>query len=127
MIDSALDEVSGLGPKRKSDLLNKFGSLKRMHAVDLSELEDVVPRPVVAQDERFLALDVGDRGRLASRANLLSRCEQFRISTDEAAAAVQKLERVVAAWRPVFERTGLSSRELDDLAPAFLHAGFEYE
>ena len=46
MIDSALDEVSGLGPKRKSDLLNKFGSLKRMQAVDLSELEDVVPRTV---------------------------------------------------------------------------------
>lgn len=46
MIDSALDEVVGLGPKRKSDLLNKFGSLKRMQDVELSELEDVVPHPV---------------------------------------------------------------------------------
>jgi excinuclease ABC subunit C len=46
MVDSILDEVPGLGPKRKKDLLKTFGSLKRIREAGLDELAEVVPGTV---------------------------------------------------------------------------------
>jgi excinuclease ABC subunit C len=46
MVDSILDEVPGVGPKRKKDLLKRFGSLKRIREVDAESLAEVVPRNV---------------------------------------------------------------------------------
>ena len=54
MVDSVLDDVPGVGPKRKKDLLKHFGSLKRMRAADVSELTEVVPRNVA--DDLYAAL-----------------------------------------------------------------------
>ena len=42
---SELDEVPGIGPKRKQELLKTFGSLTAMRAASLMELERVLPRP----------------------------------------------------------------------------------
>ena len=46
MVDSALDGVTGLGPARKSALLQNFGSLKRMQDATLAELVEIVPHRV---------------------------------------------------------------------------------
>jgi excinuclease ABC subunit C len=46
MVDSILDQVPGVGPKRKKDLLKRFGSLKRIREVDAESLAEVVPRNV---------------------------------------------------------------------------------
>ncbi|MEX1038923.1 MAG: excinuclease ABC subunit UvrC [Acidimicrobiia bacterium] len=46
MVDSILDEVPGIGPKRKGDLLRKFGSLKKIREASVEELAGVVPRGV---------------------------------------------------------------------------------
>ncbi len=46
MIDSILDEVPGIGAKRKGDLLRKFGSLKKIREASADELAGVVPRGV---------------------------------------------------------------------------------
>jgi len=46
MVDSALDDVPGLGPARKKALLRRFGSLKRIREASPSELVEVVPGPV---------------------------------------------------------------------------------
>ena len=46
MIDSILDEVPGIGPKRKKDLLKRFGSLKKLREVEADSLAEVVPRNV---------------------------------------------------------------------------------
>ena len=46
MIDSILDEVPGIGPKRKKDLLRRFGSLKKLREVQADSLAEVVPRNV---------------------------------------------------------------------------------
>ncbi|CAN5805618.1 excinuclease ABC subunit UvrC [soil metagenome] len=46
MIDSILDEVPGIGAKRKGDLLRKFGSLKKIREASADELAVVVPRGV---------------------------------------------------------------------------------
>ena len=48
MVDSILDEVEGIGPKRKKDLLRHFGSLKKMRAASKDELSAVVPGPVAS-------------------------------------------------------------------------------
>ena len=41
---SALDAVPGVGPKRRSDLLKHFGTLKAIKAATAEELAAVVPR-----------------------------------------------------------------------------------
>jgi excinuclease ABC subunit C len=48
MVDSILDEVEGIGPKRKKDLLRHFGSLKKMRAATQDELRHVVPGQVAS-------------------------------------------------------------------------------
>ena len=46
MVDSILDEVPGIGAKRKSDLIKKFGSLKQIRAASVQDLAEVVPSAV---------------------------------------------------------------------------------
>jgi excinuclease ABC subunit C len=48
MVDSILDDVDGIGPKRKKDLLRRFGSLKKMRAASQDELSEVVPGQVAS-------------------------------------------------------------------------------
>ena len=48
MVDSVLDEVAGIGPKRKKDLLKHFGSLKQMRSATEEELTAVVPGQVAS-------------------------------------------------------------------------------
>jgi excinuclease ABC subunit C len=48
MVDSILDEVPGVGPRRKKDLLRHFGSLKKMRSASEAELGEVVPETVAA-------------------------------------------------------------------------------
>jgi excinuclease ABC subunit C len=48
MIDSILDDIAGIGPKRKKDLLKHFGSLKKIRAAEVGELAEVVPEKVAA-------------------------------------------------------------------------------
>jgi excinuclease ABC subunit C len=48
MVDSILDDVPGVGPKRKKDLLKRFGSLKKMRAASEADLTEVVPVQVAA-------------------------------------------------------------------------------
>lgn len=48
MVDSVLDGVAGIGPKRKRDLLRHFGSLKRIRAASEADLSEVVPDGVAS-------------------------------------------------------------------------------
>ena len=54
MVDSLLDEVSGVGPARKKALLKRFGSLKQMRSAGQEELAEVVPESVA--EELYTAL-----------------------------------------------------------------------
>jgi excinuclease ABC subunit C len=49
MIDSVLDSVPGLGPKRKKQLMRRFGSLKRLRTATFEEIAEVVPEAVAKQ------------------------------------------------------------------------------
>lgn len=62
---SILDEIPGIGARRKRVLLQRFGSLKRLREASVEELEVVggVPRRVAEAVQRFLqAVDAGDGG-----------------------------------------------------------------
>lgn len=43
---SVLDDISGIGPKRKADLLKKFGSISAIKYATVGELERVLPKDV---------------------------------------------------------------------------------
>ncbi len=49
MVDSVLDSVPGIGPKRKKDLLRHFGSLKRLRRASVEQIAEVVPDPVARE------------------------------------------------------------------------------
>ncbi|HEU4318647.1 MAG TPA: excinuclease ABC subunit UvrC [Acidimicrobiia bacterium] len=48
MVDSVLDDVPGVGPKRKRDLLKHFGSLKKLRSASEEDLTAVVPSQVAS-------------------------------------------------------------------------------
>jgi excinuclease ABC subunit C len=48
MVDSILDDVEGIGPKRKRDLIRHFGSLKKMRSASQEELGEVLPGQVAS-------------------------------------------------------------------------------
>jgi excinuclease ABC subunit C len=48
MVDSVLDEVPGIGSKRKKDLIKHFGSLKRIRSASEADLGEVVPSQVAS-------------------------------------------------------------------------------
>lgn len=49
MVDSILDDVSGVGQARKKALIRRFGSVKRMREASVSELANVVPDRVAGE------------------------------------------------------------------------------
>ncbi len=63
MVDSVLDSVAGLGPKRKQQLLRRFGSLKRLRNATFEEIAEVVPDAVA--DQLVSVLTGTSKGRQA--------------------------------------------------------------
>ncbi len=53
-ITSLLDQVEGIGDKRKRELIRKFGSLKRIKEASLEELEIILPSNVAVSLFNFL-------------------------------------------------------------------------
>jgi excinuclease ABC subunit C len=49
MVDSILDDVAGIGPKRKRALIRRFGSLKKIREASAEQLADVVPAAVASE------------------------------------------------------------------------------
>lgn len=86
----------------------------------LSPAYDIVPAPLVSQERRDLALEVGRFGRVASLYNLLSDCGVFGLSTDEARALVEHMEAVVKGWRECFARQGVEAGSIEMLEQAIL-------
>lgn len=84
----------------------------------LSPLYDVVPRPAIAQ-ERFLHLEVGLQGKLATLDNAMSKYAQFDLQRPEAIALMARVVTTVAGWRERFEAHGAPGRLMDQLARAF--------
>jgi serine/threonine-protein kinase HipA len=103
----------------------------RNHAVrrtalgwELTPAYDLVPTPTVSLDRRDLAMTVGTYGRVASIYNLLSQCRRFGLTNEAAKAVVDLIVTTLRSWRDDFRTSGVSSKDVDYIAPAFLPETF---
>jgi serine/threonine-protein kinase HipA len=101
--------------------------LRRQGGWRLSPAYDLVPAPVVSLERRDLALTVGDFGRTASIYNLLSQCGRFGLSAEEARKEIDRVVAVVRGWREQFFASGVSAKDVDYIASAFLPECFFFE
>jgi serine/threonine-protein kinase HipA len=101
--------------------------LRRQTGWRLSPAYDLVPAPVMSLERRDLALTVGTYGRTASLYNLLSQAGHFGLSAPEARAEIDQLVDMVRQWRDTFFACGVSARDVDFIAPAFLPDCFFFE
>ena len=93
----------------------------------LAPAYDLTPNPQRGKQERDLALICGQRGRIACRDNLLSATPRFGLSREAADAVVNRTADVIRRyWRSEVFAQGGTERDCEQIAPAFLHAGFEY-
>jgi serine/threonine-protein kinase HipA len=91
----------------------------------LSPAYDLTPAPHVSRERRDLALTLGDYGRYANAANLLTQCARFLLSYQEAARIIDEMEAQVSArWYAVARREGVSEAHCEIIAPAFVYGGF---
>jgi serine/threonine-protein kinase HipA len=86
----------------------------------LSPAYDLVPMPMVSMERRDLALTVGKFGRTASIYNIASECTRFGVTPEAATREIDAIAGVVRGWREHFHECGVSSRDVDYIAPAFL-------
>ncbi|MES2957498.1 MAG: HipA domain-containing protein [Pseudomonadota bacterium] len=93
----------------------------------LSPAYDIVPTPLVSQERRDLALEVGTFGRAASRYNLLSQCDAFGLGNDAAKDIIDSMLAVVHGWREFFRSRGIEARTIEMLEQAMLPASFYRE
>jgi serine/threonine-protein kinase HipA len=102
------------------DHLRNHGFIRdpRLQGWRLSPLYDVVPRPGIAH-ERFLHLQVGPQGKLATLDNALAGHPAFGLERPAAVAVIARLVRIVSQWKSHFEEWGLSGGLIDRLTPAF--------
>ena len=49
LFQSVLDDVSGIGPKRKKELLKHFGSVKKLKEASLEQLQQHLPKEVAKE------------------------------------------------------------------------------
>lgn len=101
------------------DHLRNHGFVRdpRLSGWRLSPLYDVVPRPGVAY-ERFLHLDIGTQGKLATLDNALSRYAVFTLDRPDALGVIREVWGIIRQWRMHFEGWHIPGRVIDQVAPA---------
>jgi serine/threonine-protein kinase HipA len=90
----------------------------------LSPAYDILPVPMVSVERRDLALEVGRFGRAAGLYNILSRCDAFGLSRDEAQSLIDGMLAVVRGWREFFVQRGIEHRSIEMLEQAMLPPSF---
>lgn len=102
------------------DHLRNHGFIRdpRLPGWRLSPLYDVVPRPGLAR-ERFLHLEVGRQGKLATLDNALSAYARFDLQRQDAVGLMAGIAARLRAWQPFFEEQGAPGLLIDQLGAAF--------
>jgi len=113
-------------------LISNLDDHPRNHAViaadhewRLSPAYDLTPTTAVSLERRDLAMICGDRGRYANAENLLSQCERFLLSRDEATRILAGMEATVKQrWYELARREGVTEQDCQRIATAFAYEGF---
>ena len=93
----------------------------------LSPAYDLTPSPGVSQ-ERRLAMQIGEKGVAATRANLLSVAARFDFTVAAAAVEIDRMKDCVKThWEQEVRRYGAVDADVATIASAFDYPGFEYE
>jgi serine/threonine-protein kinase HipA len=101
--------------------------IAKEHNWQLSPAYDLTPSPVIAQDRRDLAMEIGDQGRYANARNLLSQHPRFLLEEEEAKAIVSSMtERVCTTWYDVVRAQGVTEKDAETIKSAFVYEGFSY-
>ncbi|MBV9183691.1 MAG: type II toxin-antitoxin system HipA family toxin [Acidobacteria bacterium] len=90
----------------------------------LSPAYDLTPSPVVAQERRDLAMQVGDQGRYANAKNILSERARFLLDKDEGVKILADMRAAVGHWYHVVRACGVSETDAETIRAAFLYPGF---
>jgi serine/threonine-protein kinase HipA len=93
----------------------------------LTPAYDLVPAPLVSLERRDLAMTIGTYGRTASIYNLLSQCERFGLTTEAARKEIENVVTTVRTWREHFRACGVSAKDVEYMAQAFLPECFFFE
>ena len=93
----------------------------------LSPAYDLVPSPVLALDQRDLAMACGQYGRQANRTNLLSGHGRFLLEEAEASAIFDQITTTVRRrWRKEMQGAGVTEEDRETIGRAFLYEGLSY-
>jgi serine/threonine-protein kinase HipA len=90
----------------------------------LSPAYDLTPSPVVAQERRDLAMQVGDQGRYANAKNIVSEHARFLLDKEEAEKIVADMRETVGHWYDNVRACGVSENDAETIRAAFLYPGF---
>ncbi|MBU4151269.1 MAG: HipA domain-containing protein [Proteobacteria bacterium] len=87
----------------------------------LSPAYDIVPIPARrrAQDTFHLALNIGDQGSMASAKNLLSQCERFSLSQEQAHEIIDQIENTVQDWESEMTQAAVSKSDQEAIRWCF--------
>jgi serine/threonine-protein kinase HipA len=94
----------------------------------LSPAYDLTPTPHVSIERRDLAMICGDQGRLANATNLLSQAARFLLPEEVARSIVETMkDRVKRTWYETARSAGVSEKDCERIAGAFVYPGFDLE
>lgn len=115
-------------------MISNLDDHPRNHAViasdehwKLSPAYDLTPSPVIGQDRRDLAMEIGAFGRLANVRNLLSQHPRFLLEREEGEKIVQEMTERVGKWYEIVRACGVSESDAETIRGAFLYPGLFYE
>lgn len=140
------DEVRRASARPADDLRELFGRVcfnalvsnqddhPRNHALlakdrtwRLSPAYDLTPTRSISKESRFLAMVCGVQGRIARRENLLSQPGRFMLSTEQAAALLDRMvETVRSESNNCLRRAGVAEADCARIGNAFVYEGFFY-
>ena len=93
----------------------------------LAPAYDLVPVPLVSLERRDLAMTIGTYGRTASVYNLISQCGRFGLATEAARKEIETIVTTLRSWREHIRACGVSAKDIEYIAPAFLPECFFFE
>jgi serine/threonine-protein kinase HipA len=102
--------------------------IAKSHDWKLSPAYDLTPTPHVSIERRDLAMICGDQGRLANATNLLSQAARFLLPEEDARSIVEAMkDRVKRTWYETARSAGVSEKDCERIAGAFVYPGFDLE
>ena len=68
-ISSVLDNIEGIGPKRKKELIKKYGSVKNIAGASMEELSTIIPEKTAKVLKEYLEAYLKDKEKFKKSEN----------------------------------------------------------